>query len=228
MPTLTRKSFLMAQQIASLTRLAGLVLSVLLLIGSAPVNASREAALEPGQQKTVRQVGAYFNKLRHLQGEFVQVGPRGRISRGVFYMSKPGKLRFEYAPPNPFLVVADGTWVIVNNRRKNKAEHYPLSATPLRLVLAEKVDLLKEARIIHVANDKKILTLTMEDREQLVAGQLTVVFDADTMTLREWVIVDGQGLRTTISLKSLKDGVKADPKLFEVKMRKEIRDIDRR
>ena len=207
--------------------LSGVLLSACLAIGAGTANASKEASLEPDQTEAVQKVGDFFNKLRHLQGEFVQVGPRGHISQGVFYMSKPGKLRFEYAPPNPFLVVADGTWVIINNRKKNKAEHYPLSATPLRLVLADNVDLLKEAKIIHVQNNNETLTLTMEDKEQLVAGQLTVVFEAESMILKQWVIVDGQGLRTTISLKSLKNGVKADPKLFEVKLRKEIKDRDR-
>ena len=219
----------MSQNIPQMSRrlLSGVVLSACLAFGAGTANASKEATLEPEQTEAVQKVGDFFNKLRHLQGEFVQVGPRGHISQGVFYMSKPGKLRFEYAPPNPFLVVADGTWVIINNRKKNKAEHYPLSATPLRLVLADNVDLLKEAKIIHVQNDKETLTLTMEDKEQLVAGQLTVVFEAETMSLKQWVIVDGQGLRTTISLKSLKNGVKADPKLFEVRLRKEIKDRDR-
>lgn len=207
--------------------LAGVLLSTCIAIGAGTAEASKDAQLEPQQTEAVRKVGDFFNKLRHLQGEFVQVGPRGHISQGVFYMSKPGKLRFEYAPPNPFLVVADGTWVIINNRKKNKAEHYPLSATPLRLVLANKVDLLKEAKIIHVQDDTETLTLTLEDKSQLVPGQLTVVFEAKSMMLKQWVIVDGQGLRTTISLKSLQNGIKADPKLFEVKLRKEIKDRDR-
>jgi len=207
--------------------LSGVLLSACVAIGAGTAEASKEASLEPQQTQAVQKVGDFFNKLRHLQGEFVQVGPRGHVSQGVFYMSKPGKLRFEYSPPNPFLVVADGTWVIINNRKKNKAEHYPLSATPLRLVLANNVDLLKEAKIIHVLDDKETLTLTMEDKSQLVAGQLTVVFDAESMVLKQWVIVDGQGLRTTISLKSLQNGVKADPKLFEVKLRNEIKDRER-
>ena len=190
-------------------------------------NAAKDAALEPAQMAVVQKVGDYFNKVTNLQGEFIQVGPRGHVSQGVFYLSKPGKLRFEYSAPNPFLIVSDGTWVIVNNRKRNKAEYYPLSATPLRLVLEKDVDLLDQAKIIHVQEDKESVSVTLEDKDQLVAGQLTVVFDARSMELRQWVVIDGQGLQTTITLQGLKDDVSADPKLFEVKLRNEIKNIDR-
>jgi outer membrane lipoprotein-sorting protein len=200
------------------------VLGALALTVAAPRDghSAKDAALEPAQKAVVQKVGDYFNKVTNLQGEFIQVGPRGHVSQGVFYLKKPGKLRFEYSAPNPFLIVSDGTWVIVNNRKRNKAEYYPLSATPLRLVLDEKVDLLDQARIIHVKEDKESVSVTLEDKDQLVAGQLTVVFDARSMELRQWVVIDGQGLQTTITLQGLKDGVAADPKLFEVKLRNEI------
>lgn len=186
-------------------------------------NAAKEAELEASDRAVVQKVAEYFNGLTNLQGEFIQQGPRGHVSQGKFYLSKPGKLRFEYSDPNPFLIVADGTWVIVNNRKKNKAEYYPLSATPLRLVLEPKINLLKDARIIHVAKDDKTISVTLEDREQLVAGQLTVIFDARSMELRQWVVIDGQGRRTTITLQGVKNGVAADPKLFEVRLRNEIK-----
>lgn len=201
------------------------VFGALALTVTAPrdARAAKDAQLEPAQMAVVQKVGDYFNKVTNLQGEFIQVGPRGHVSQGIFYLSKPGKLRFEYSAPNPFLIVSDGTWVIVNNRKRNKAEYYPLSATPLRLVLDKNVDLLDQARILHVQEDKESISVTLEDKDQLVAGQLTVVFDARSMELRQWVVIDGQGLQTTITLQGLKDDVSADPKLFEVKLRNEIK-----
>ncbi len=197
----------------------------------APVLAAtsnQEAPLNDKQVKAVRTVGAYFNNLKSLRGEFVQVGPRGHISSGTFYLNKPGRLRFEYSPPNPFLIVTDGTWLVVNNRKKNKADYYPLSQTPLRLVLADEVNLLKEAKILHVNESSDEITVTLEDRDQLVSGQLTVVYDHKSKNLKQWVIIDGQGLRTTISLKSLTNDVAMDPSLFKVRLRKEIKNIDRK
>ena len=123
-----------------------LVLTVVLLLAGA---LSLAHAARPGQgQKlsadelaAVRKVTTYFNELRHIQGEFVQSGPGNFLTHGTFYLSKPGRLRFEYAAPNPILVVADGTYVIVKDRKLETADHYPISATPLKLVLADKVNL---------------------------------------------------------------------------------------
>lgn len=206
-------------------------LAVFAAAAPAPVLAAtsnQEAPLNDKQVKAVRTVGAYFNNLKSLRGEFVQVGPRGHISSGTFYLNKPGRLRFEYSPPNPFLIVTDGTWLVVNNRKKNKADYYPLSQTPLRLVLADEVNLLKEAKILHVNESSDEISVTLEDRDQLVSGQLTVVYDHKSKNLKQWVIIDGQGLRTTISLKSLTNDVAMDPSLFKVRLRKEIKDIDRK
>ncbi len=221
------------KQLRNLLHKSALAIATVIVLGSgiagqAAAATSKEAALKPTEEDAVRKVGSYFNTLKTLEGEFVQVGPRGHISSGKFYLSKPGRLRFEYAPPNPFLIVTDGTWLVVNNRKKNKADYYPLSQTPLRLVLSEKVNLLTEAKILHVRASKETISLTLEDRDQLVPGQLTVVYDNKKKHLKQWVIIDGQGLRTTISLKSLQNGVDVDPALFKVKLRKEIKDREGR
>lgn len=200
--------------------LAALALSAVAgLLGAADrVALARAEALSPDQVAAVEQIAAYFNKMRTLQGEFTQVGPKGHVSTGVFYISKPGRLRFEYSPPNPFIVVADGSWVTIKNNAKNTADQYPLSATPLRLVLAEQVDLLNEAKIRDVDQDGGLTTLTLEDKDKLVPGHLVLVFDSRKQELQQWVIVDGQGRRTTISLTSVAPGVAPDPALFRVEL----------
>lgn len=195
------------------------VSAVVGLLGAADrVALARAEALNPDQVAAVEQIAAYFNKMRTLKGEFTQVGPKGHVSTGVFYISKPGRLRFEYAPPNPFIVVADGSWVTIKNNAKNTADQYPLSATPLRLVLAEQVDLLTEANILDVEQDGGLTTLTLEDKDKLVPGHLVLVFDSRKQELQQWVIVDGQGRRTTISLTGIAAGVAPDPELFRVEL----------
>ena len=182
-------------------------------------NAMATAAnFSPEQMAALQSLGSYFNTIRDIKGEFTQVGPRGNVSTGVFYISKPGRMRFEYAPPNPFVVVADGTWVTIKNNAKNKADQYPLSATPLRLVLADRVDIMKEADIksVNVANG--LTTVVLEDKDRLVPGQLELVFDNKHNTLQQWVIVDGQGRRTTISLNNIEASNHPDPKLFVVEL----------
>ena len=187
-----------------------------------PALSAQAIKLTGDQQEAVDRVTDYFNKHQNLKGEFVQVGPKGHISEGKFFLSRPGKLRFEYSPPNPFLVVADGTYVIIHDRRLKTADHIPISATPLRLVLAEHVDILAAAKILDVTEDDGFLSLTLEDKNQLVPGQLTLVFDKTNFSLDQWVIIDGQGNRTTISVRKIEPGVPADPALFTVSLPREI------
>ena len=107
--------------------LAGLAL---LVFGSA-APAATEIKFTAEQTAAVGEVSKFINGFKTLQGEFTQTGPKGNVSRGVFYLQKPGKMRFEYAAPNPFVIVSDGSWVTIKNRSKDKADQYPLSQTPL-------------------------------------------------------------------------------------------------
>lgn len=188
--------------------------------GLGVAEAAKAATLSDAQASAVQQISTYFNKMKTMQGEFTQVGPKGHVSAGVFYISKPGRLRFEYAPPNPFLVVADGSWVTIKNSVKNTADQYPLSATPLRLVLANKVDLLKEADVKSVETGDGLTRVTVEDKSKMVPGHLELVFDSEKDELQQWIIVDGQGRRTTISLMNIEADTKPDPKLFVVEVPK--------
>jgi outer membrane lipoprotein-sorting protein len=177
--------------------------------------------LTPEQQQAVEDVNAYFNSFTNLRGDFTQPGNSGNVTSGVVLISKPGKMRFEYAPPNPFVVVSDGRWVAVVNRNKRAADQYPLSVTPLRLLLGEHMDLLKSAVINAVDMQDGLITIHLEDKDQMVSGELVLIFDSNANTLKQWVVIDGQGRRTTISLDKLVMNQPADPKLFWI-------DIDRR
>lgn len=205
-----------------LTVLCAAVALGIALLSPQLAEAAKEAKLSANEKAAIQKITTYFNNFRYLNGEFVQRGPSGHVSQGVFYMSKPGRLRFEYAPPNPFLVVADGTYVIIRDRRMKRADHYPLSATPLKLVLSENIDLLAEAKIIHFYQDPSVMSLTLEDKDQWVPGQLTLVFDNKDFALQQWVIIDGQGNRTTVYLTKLEIDVKPDPELFKVVLPREI------
>src|SRR5262249_24800148 len=144
--------------------------------------------LTPEQTAAINEIGSYINSFRTLQGEFTQTSPKGTVSKGVFYLSKPGKTRFEYSPPNPFIIVSDGDWVTIQNRAKDKADQYPLSQTPLRLVLSDNVDIYKEADIIGVEQDNGIVTVTLEDKKKLVPGHLVLTYDENRKALQQWII----------------------------------------
>ena len=105
-------------------------------------------------------------------------------------------------------------------RAKDSADQYPLSQTPLRLVLGDNVDIADEAEILGVESNGGIVTVTLEDKKKLVPGHLIISYDKDHKTLQQWIVVDGHGRRTTVSLDKVVAGVEADPKLFTIKVKR--------
>jgi outer membrane lipoprotein-sorting protein len=200
----------------------GLALSALVL---APAQPAKASPLSSEQEKAINSISDYLNSFKTMQGEFTQVSPKGNLSRGVFYISKPGKMRFEYEPPNPFLIVSDGKWLTVKNVKKEKGDQFPLSQTPLRLVLAKQVDILNDTKILDFQDQDGILSVTLEDKKNtLGSGQLNLVFDQTRNALQQWVVIDGKGRRTTVTLENIVAGVDVDPKLFEVKINRKTKD----
>lgn len=201
-------------------RVKFLLFALLLVAACLPVKAAAPTDLTPDQLQAVERVTTYFNSFRTMKGEFTQVSPRGRVSAGVFFLSKPGRLRFEYAPPNPFVVISDGSWVVIEDRNQKTTDQYPLATTPLKFLLSAQVDLMQEAKVISVDTADGISTIALEDKNNLLPGQLVLVFDGNRNQLSQWIVEDAQGKRTTISLDKLETGVEPDPKLFVVKIAK--------
>jgi len=206
------------------TRRAVLALGLLVIAG-APALAAKPIQVSPEQAASINAISDYINSFKTIQGEFSQISPKGNLSRGVFYIQKPGKMRFEYAPPNPFLIVADGKWLTIKNVKKEKGDQFPLSQTPLRLVLGNNIDILKDTNILDFSEQDGITSVTLEDKESTLGnGQLMLVYDKTRNALQQWVVIDGKGRRTTVSLENIVEGVKPDPKLFVVKIDRKQRD----
>ena len=162
-------------------------------------------------------VSAYLNSIRTLQGDFVQIGPDGQIDQGRFYLEKPGRVRFEYRPPNPILIVADGRTVAVANSKLKTVDRYPLSATPLGLILSDNIDLSHDNSILAVRHEAGALIVEARTSTSRSRPNLSLVFADPELELRQWTIIDDQGLATTVALRSLEQGVIVDAKLFVLK-----------
>lgn len=202
-------------------------LSLCLLVPAATVLPGHPAIAQDETQRSeddnaaITLLNTYLNEIVNMKGEFTQTSPRGQIANGVFYISKPGKMRFEYAPPSPLLVVSDGRWVTVKNIKRKRDDQYPLSATPLKLVLADEVNLFEQAIILKVESQDNLVAITMQEKDQLVAGELTMVFDREANNLVQWIILDGKGQRTSVQLSNVDKEAEPDPKLFVVKRSRE-------
>lgn len=163
------------------------------------------------------QVNAYFNGIRFLQGDFVQIGPDGRRTTGKLYLEKPGKIRFQYNPPSPVEIIADGQSVAVRDRRLNTQDIYPLSQTPLRFLLSERVDILRDANVTSVTRDPDYVIVMLEERQALGGtNRLMVLFNATDLTLRQWTVYDAQGYETSVAVHNLDPRSRPDQRLFRI------------
>jgi outer membrane lipoprotein-sorting protein len=173
----------------------------------------------------VQRISTYLNGITTLSGSFVQTNPDGSISEGRFFIRKPGLMRFEYEPPNPALVIADGVWVGVLDRRSNTAaQRYPLSDTPLDLLLRDRVDLSREGAVQTVEKGNGQLRVTALDPDAPGRGSLTLVFSDRPLELRQWIVLDDRGQVTTVLLSDMKRDIALERSLFSI----EAAELDRR
>ena len=160
-------------------------------------------------------ISAYMNAMKTLKGGFVQIGPDGQTDEGVFYIDKPGRMRFEYHAPNPVLIVSDGSTVAVQNKKLNTVDTYPLFSTPLSLILSDDLNLKKNPSVAGISREPGELIVNARAASSKMNGNLTLVFTSSpNLELRQWTIVDAQGLSTTVSLRDLQPGAQIDPSLF--------------
>jgi outer membrane lipoprotein-sorting protein len=162
----------------------------------------------------VTKVNDYFNKLTDLQGTFIQTDPDTRQKAGRFYFQRPGKIRFDYAPPSKLRIISDGRNLSIEDRDMNTSERYPLDVTPFRLLLSETVDLANDAKILGVEQGPDTVVLTVEDKNGDSSGRIRLLFNRADMTLREWIITDAQGLDTRIQVSDLEQNKKVAENFF--------------
>jgi outer membrane lipoprotein-sorting protein len=188
------------------------------LLASSPILMAAQkypvVSLNADQKRSLQKINAFMNSFQSMKSDFTQISSKGQMAQGTLLISKPGKLRFEYAPPNPMLIVSDGKWLTIKNRVKEKGDQFPLSATPLRLVVSPQVDLAAETDVIGYESKDGITSVSLADRKSSLGGYIILVFDEQRSQLQQWIIVDGKDRRTTVQLANIETGGKFDPKLF--------------
>ena len=175
------------------------------------------SAFDANQRALIDRVNVYLMSIQLLTGDFVQVGSDGRRVEGKLYLQKPGRIRFEYNPPSPIELVADGSSVVVRDRKLMTQDLYPLSQTPLRFLLADRVDLMKETNVISVSADDTFVSLLIEEKQTLGGThKVLLMFNAKDTQLKQWTITDPQGFDTTVALYNLETPKRLDPAMFVI------------
>jgi outer membrane lipoprotein-sorting protein len=175
------------------------------------------ATFDANQKAQAAKVSAYLSSLQTLVGNFVQVAPDGTKTKGDFYIQKPGKVRFEYDPPNPIDIVADGSSLVVRDRKLATQDVYPLSQTPLRFLLSDRIDLLKDTNVVSVTADDLYISVTIEEKQALIGtSRLMLMIGAKDGQLKQWTVTDPQGYDTTVAVYNLDSSKKIDPSMFKI------------
>jgi outer membrane lipoprotein-sorting protein len=166
----------------------------------------------------------YLNGLTTVEADFTQVNSDGSISTGKIYIRRPGRVRFEYAPPDRSLVIAGNQNVAIFDAKSNQPpEQYPLKRTPLNLILAENVDLGRAKMVMGHTEDATSTRVRAQDPEHPEYGSIELVFSADPVELRQWVITDDLGAETTVILGEMTKGGTLVGRLFDITAELEAR-----
>ncbi|MCJ8506576.1 outer membrane lipoprotein carrier protein LolA [Rhizobium lemnae] len=191
-----------------------------LMIGLASLGVTAFAGLPALAQDAVgaaaaQKIADHFSSVKTMMGEFVQFGPRGEQTGGKFFIERPGKLRFNFEDPSPIRVISDGDNVVIGNLKLKTWDIYPLSKTPLSLLLANKIDLSNQM-VRNVKQESDLVTIVLGNKTVFGDSTITMMFDPKTFDLRQWTITDVQGKDTSVMIYNVQNGVRFDDKVFTI------------
>jgi outer membrane lipoprotein-sorting protein len=170
---------------------------------AATVLAGLSFGMAQADQRTLVEVSKYLNQLRSVTGRFRQANPDGSRAAGTYWLKRPGLARFEY-DGRTAMVIADGINVGVFDAKSNQGvQKYPLSRSPLRLLLREEIDLTAEGVALGTENDGAETTIRLQDPRRPRDGTMTLVLSNRPPALKRWIAVDPQGEQTVVVLDSI-------------------------
>ncbi len=173
---------------------------ILPLIAIATMSAAAPAS---AQGASLESVAAHLGAVRSMTAEFVQVDRSGRALPGKLILKRPGKVRFQYAPGNPLLIVGDGNWLTMIDYSVRQVSRWPVGNSPLSVLTNPRADLARFARIIPAAAGQ--VALEARDPKHPEHGTITLVFGRDGsapagLRLDGWTVIDAQGNRSVVRL----------------------------
>ena len=178
---------------------------------------AEQAAVTGGAEdrETLAQVLDYLNRIDTLKSRFVQVSSNGAYAEGDLYLDRPGRMRFEYDPPHPALLIANGVTLLYYDRELQQATFLPLWETPLWFLIREDIDLEKGVELQSIERRAATIRVTLQLSADGGEGQVTLVFGDRPISLHSWEIQDAQGISTQVALVNPDFGAEVERSLFE-------------
>ncbi|MBO0740544.1 MAG: outer-membrane lipoprotein carrier protein LolA [Hyphomicrobiaceae bacterium] len=156
---------------------------------------------QKSQVELVRKVNAYFNQVTTLEGTFVQTGADNKRQRGKFYISRPGRFRFEFNPPSKVVIISDGRYIAIQDRDLSTDDRWDLGYTPFRALLQDNVDLLRDARVLDAEEKEDAISIVFEDKDGDSSSRIRLFLAAKpSLQIKGWIAKDAQGFDTRTDL----------------------------
>lgn len=165
------------------------------------------------QQITAQEIANHFASIKTMTGDFIQIGPKGEMTEGTFYMERPGQIRFTYKGSD-IRVIADGKSVVIHNKKLDTWDLYQLNQTPMKLLLDNQIDL-SGGKLLAFSTNDKVAVMEIADKT-MGGGKLKLIFDPKTYELRQWTMIDRQNQETTVQITELKTGVRFADGMFKI------------
>jgi outer membrane lipoprotein-sorting protein len=180
----------------------------------AAAQAASPAPLDEAARADLKQIEAYFNGIKTVVARFMQIAESGALAEGQFYLQRPGRMRLDYDDPVPLMILAERGQVIQFDRKLKHVSYIPLSATPAGVLLRESVEFSGDVTVTGIQRASGTLRVTVVQTRDPRAGSITLVFSDRPLQLMNWIVVDGQGMTTRVTLSQMRVDVPIDAKVW--------------
>lgn len=188
----------------------------LLSLALAPVLALGLALPAMAEKIPLNEISRYLNSIQTAQADFTQVNGDGTMSTGTLFMHRPNRVRFEYKGDRTLVLASAGQVAVFDGKSNGGPQQYPLSKTPLSIILAPNVNLSTARMVTGYTESKNATVVTAQDPQHPEYGNIQMVFSANPTQLRQWVVTDDAGQRTTVILGEMKTGVSIPASAFAI------------
>lgn len=197
---------------------AGIVAGLAMAAGDAAAAIAPGLALDADAQAQLHRIEDSLNAVRTVRSAFQQNASNGETAQGQLYLKRPGRLRVEYQPPVPILVVADGSFLVYYDRALEQVSYIPLSSTPAGILLEKQISLSDPDLV--VTDYQRVdgtIRVGVTRKAASTEGSILLIFDEQTAALRQWAVTDAQGITTLVTLLDPAFNVDVDSSLFVFK-----------
>ena len=188
--------------------------SLMPLMRATAAGPPKPASLNPDQKSDVERVQSYLNSIRTLASRFEQYSGEGNQATGQLWLARPGRMRFEYDPPVPVLLVANGKNIFYYDKDLQQVSELRVEDTPAGFLLRDQITLSGDVTLTRFEHKPGAIRLTMVQTSEPGQGSATLVLDDKPLQLKQWTIVDPQQKEVTVVLDDPHYGAPIDEKLF--------------